>query len=199
MTQTAVIPPRRKKLSFEQYLLLPYDGRRTEFVDGEVIEMAEPSLGHIKIVKLLGTAIDTHIEQHRPDLACFSGPGVAYPRPGQSDGARDPDLVIATNEQWEELDQQTKAIFLRGNPPLLAIEVVSPGTVKIDTHDKRADYADAKVPEYWVVNPVDGYVSVWVLDGRMYSLKGHFEGTQPVQSELLPQWSMTAEQMLGRR
>ena len=32
-----------KTISFAEYLLLPYDGKRTEFVDGEIVEMAEAS------------------------------------------------------------------------------------------------------------------------------------------------------------
>ena len=189
----------QKKITFEQYLLLPYDGRRTEFVDGEIIEMTEPSLGNIKLTKALGALIDAYLEQHGLEWACFSGPGVAYPRPGQPDGVRDPDLVIAANTQWEALAQQTKALFLVKNPPLVVVEIVSPGTVKTDTHDKRADYADAQVPEYWVVNPVNSYVSVWVLDGRMYTLKGEFRAAQRVESNLLKQWEVSAGKMLGER
>jgi Uma2 family endonuclease len=197
MTGVQVAKP-KKKLSFEQYLLLPYTGQRTEFVDGEVIEMVEPSLGHIKITKDLGTALDSYLDQHHPAWSCFSGPGVAFPRPGRKDGVRDPDLVIATNEQWEEVEGQTKALFLKGNPPLLVIEIVSPGTVQTDTKDKVADYADAKVPEYWVVNPESGSVTVWHLEGRAYAKVGDFFGNEPVRSITLKEWSMTANQMLRR-
>ncbi|NEQ29835.1 MAG: Uma2 family endonuclease [Leptolyngbya sp. SIO4C5] len=196
MTKTSTAPPIPKRLTFEQYLLLPYDGRKTEFVDGEIVEMAEPGALHIKIVKRLGRKLDDHIDDNGLDLVCFSGPGIQIPQVGRRDSVRDPDLVVASNEQWQQVEAQTKALFLRDNPPMIAIEVVSPGTVKIDTYDKRADYADAKVPEYWVVNPVDSYVAVWVLDGRMYRLLGEFQDEEAVKSEVLPEWRLTANEML---
>ncbi|NJL85161.1 MAG: Uma2 family endonuclease [Leptolyngbyaceae cyanobacterium SM1_1_3] len=196
MTKTSIAPLTPRKLTFEQYLLLPYDGRKTEFVNGEIVEMAEPGALHIKVVKRLGRKIDHHIETHQLEFVCFSGPGIQIPQVGRRDGARDSDLVVATHEQWQQVEAQTKALFLRQNPPLIAIEVVSPGTVKVDTCDKRADYADARVPEYWVVNPVDSYVAIWVLDGRMYRLLGEFRGDETVNSEL-PHWELAASDMLA--
>jgi Uma2 family endonuclease len=43
-------PELKQKLTFEQYLLTPYDGRRTEFVNGEIIEVAPPTGRHLDIV-----------------------------------------------------------------------------------------------------------------------------------------------------
>ena len=197
MTKALTTPTLPKKLTFEQYLLLPYDGRKTEFVNGEIVEMTEPSPLHIDIIEIIGDALKAYFRQHDLDLVAKSGPGIQIPQVGRPDNSRDPDLIVCTQQQWRDLANQTKALFLLNNPPPLAIEVVSPGTVKTDTHDKRADYADAKVAEYWVVNPVDGYVAVWVLDGRMYRLLGEFHGSQSVKSEQLPNWEMTAVEMLA--
>ncbi|MEO0491328.1 MAG: Uma2 family endonuclease [Cyanobacteria bacterium J06659_2] len=194
---TATLAGASKKLTFEQYLLLPYDGRRTEFVDGEIIEMTEPSPLHIDIIEILGDLLKAYFRDHKLELVVKSGPGVQIPQVGRSDSSRDPDLVVCTKAQWAAMVNQTKALFLCDNASLLVLEVVSPDTVKTDTQDKRADYADAKVPEYWVVNPVDSYVSVWVLDGRIYIQKGEYRGQQKVESEVLEKWRTTAEEMLG--
>jgi Uma2 family endonuclease len=194
MTQTLA----KKKLSFEQYLLLPFDGRRTEFVDGEIIEMTEPSPLHIDIVEAIGDLLKSYFKANGLNLVVKSGPGVQIPQVGRPDRSRDPDLVVCTNEQWQAMAGLTKALFLRDNAPVLVIEVVSPGTVKTDTHDKRADYADAKVPEYWVVNPVDGYVATWVLDGRMYSPIGEYRGQEIVESNTLEHWQASADEMMSR-
>ena len=50
---TSVRAANQKKITFEQYLLTPYDGRRTEFVDGEIIDATELSPRHIDIVENL--------------------------------------------------------------------------------------------------------------------------------------------------
>ncbi|MEM9769441.1 MAG: Uma2 family endonuclease [Cyanobacteria bacterium P01_D01_bin.71] len=189
----------QKKLTFEQYLLTPYDGRRTEFVAGEIIDATELSPRHIDIVETLRERLKAYIRSHAPDLVVKSGPGVQIPQIGRPDNSRDPDLLICTKGQWQAMSGFTKALFLKGTPPLLTIEVVSPGTLKKDTQDNVGEYADAKIPEYWVVNPLPGYesVSVWVLDGRAYALKGEFKGEQPVQSDLLTLWDVTAAEMLA--
>lgn len=196
---TSVQAANQKKLTFEQYLLTPYDGRRTEFVNGEIVEVTEPSPLHIDIIENLTDLLKAYLRLHASDLVVKSGPGVQIPQVGRPDNSRDPDLLICTKTQWQAMAGFTKALFLKGTPPLLTIEVVSPGTIKKDTQDNVGEYADAKVSEYWVVNPLPGYesVSVWVLDGRAYTLKGEFKGVQPVQSELLTRWKFTAAEMLA--
>ena len=47
----------------------------------------------------------------------------------------------------------------------LVVEVVSPDDPSRDTQDKRLDYAEAGIPEYWIVNPLDETVTVLVLWG----------------------------------
>ena len=186
-----------RNYTFEEYLLTPYDGRRTELVDGEIVEVARPSQRHNRIQKRLLRALDDYAEQFDHDWAAYmNNSGVQIPRADRRDNSRTPDLVMATNAQWEMLDTQTESVFLRGNPPLLTIEVVSPGTVKKDVEDLVIEYALASVPEYWVVNPVDEMISVYVLQGNVYTLKGQYRGEQPVESELLKHWNATAAEML---
>ena len=53
-------------------------------------------------------------------------------------------------------------------------EVVSPDRPTRDTVTKRLDYAEARIPEYWIVNPIDETVTVLVLDGDAYVEHGVF-------------------------
>jgi Uma2 family endonuclease len=43
-----------------------------------------------------------------------------------------------------------------------------------DTKLKRADYAEAGIPEYWIVNPADETITVLTLDGAAYAEHGAF-------------------------
>ncbi|MEL6490843.1 MAG: Uma2 family endonuclease [Cyanobacteria bacterium J06621_3] len=91
-----------------------------------------------------------------------------------------------------------KAIFLEGNPPTLAIEVASPGDTARDTVDKRMEYAWAKVPEYWIINPVDGYVLVLVLDvdTNTYCEVGEYKDAESISSVLFPELKVSAKTLL---
>ncbi len=185
-------------ISFAEYLLLPYDGKKTELIDGHIIEMAEPSTLHILIIRALTRLLDQHIALQKYALECLSGPGVEIPRDGRKSDARDPDLIVCTRHQLRALRPLTKAMFLEGNPPLLAVEVSSPGNEPNDTVDKRLDYALAGVPEYWIINPVHDYVLVLVLNAvsKTYEEIGEYRGADAIKSILFPSLSVTASTLL---
>ena len=183
----------KSKLTFEEYLLTPYDGRRTEFVNGEIVELPAPTGRHLDIVSDLGDLLKAYLRTHKPDCLVRSGAEIKIP---QQSNSRNPDLLICTKAQWQVVRSQTKAEFLTGNPPLMTVEVVSPGNPKKDTQELVIEYASAQILEYWIVNPIDEVVSIYVLDGQAYTLKGKYRGEQPVESELLKHWNATAAEML---
>lgn len=185
-----------KLIHFSEYLLLPYDGKRTELVDGKIIDMTEASPLHIDIIDFLIDLIKAYLSDQSLDFVVRTGVGIEIPRTARPNNARDPDIVICQRQQWKAMRHLTKAIFLADNPPALAVEVVSPGNQTADTVDKRQEYALAKVPEYWIVNPVDGYVLVLVLDGDDYRELGEYRGNEPIESELLPALMVTADEIL---
>lgn len=187
-----------KTVSFSEYLLLPYDGKKTELVNGRIIEMSEPSTLHILIIRALTRLLDRHIAQQDYDLECISGPGVEIPRAGRKSDARDPDLIICSKAQLKELRPLTKSIFLEGNPPKLAVEVSSPGNEENDTIDKRLEYALAGIPEYWIINRMRDYVLVLSLDvgTATYSEVGEFRRTKLVESLLFPDLKVTTKTLL---
>lgn len=188
-----------KTTSLTEYLLLPYDGKKTEFVNGQIVTMAEASPLHVVIIKLLQKLLDAHIETTQAELETYSGVGVEIPRINRENNVRDPDLVVCSQAQWQAMLHLTKAIFAAGNPPALAVEVASPGNTERDTVDKQLEYALAKVPEYWIINPVDCYVLVLALssDGDTYAEVGEYRGTELVTSLLFPTLEVTAEALLA--
>lgn len=90
----------------------------------------------------------------------------------------------------------TKAVFAVGNPPALAIEVASPGNTARDTVDKRQEYAWAGVPEYWIVNPVDGCVLVLALADGEYQDVGEYRDSELISSLLFPHLEVSAAILL---
>lgn len=187
-----------KPLSFAEYLLLPYDGQKTELVDGQIIPMTEPSSLHINIIRALTKRLDRHIDDEGYKLECVSGPGIEIPRSGRKSDARDPDLIICQREQWQAMSHLTKSIFLEGNPPSLVVEVSSPGNESNDTVDKRLEYALANIPEYWIINPIRSYVLVLYLSPNtdIYQEVGEYRGSDLISSKLLPNLRVTAESLL---
>jgi Uma2 family endonuclease len=184
--------------SFAEYLLLPYDGKRTELVNGQIIAMTEPSTLHILIIRALTRLLDRYISAHDEALECISGAGIEIPRAGRRSDARDPDLIVCSREQLQALRPLTKAMFLEGNPPLLVVEVSSPGNEANDTVDKRLEYALAGIPEYWILNRMRGYVLVLALsaDTGTYREIGEYRGAELISSVLFCDLQVAAATLL---
>lgn len=72
-----------------------------------------------------------------------------------------PDLILA----------EAANISLRGieGRALLVVEVLSPRTRTTDRTLKRAKYAEARVPWYWIVDPDAASVAILALDGDHYA------------------------------
>ena len=192
------MPELLTKTSLAEYLLLPYDGKKTELVNGQIIHMAEASPLHADIIHFLQKVLDAHSEAQTLSFAVRSGVGIEIPRTDRDNNVRDPDLVVCDQAQWQAMRHLSKAIFCRGNPPALAIEVASPGGTSRDTVDKRLEYALAKVPEYWIINPVNGYVLVLIFnhDTGTYDELGEYRDKELVASELLPNLKLSAQTLL---
>jgi Uma2 family endonuclease len=67
------------------------------------------------------------------------------------------------------------------------MEVVSPGKEarERDLEEKRHDYAKAKIPEYWIVDPKTKTITVLTLSGRSYKVHGEFKSGEHAASKLL--------------
>ncbi|MDN5857085.1 MAG: Uma2 family endonuclease [Pseudonocardia sp.] len=68
-------------------------------------------------------------------------------RPGY---VRIPDLVVVTGDGLRR--RAREGGIIRAREVVLAVEVLSPGSSRIDRTLKRAEYADAGIPYYWVID-----------------------------------------------
>ena len=70
--------------------------------------------------------------------------------PNQTEGHRIPDMMIAFNvDRQRAVRQNGYSINEQGKPPEFVLEIASENTGKRDYIDKRRDYANFGVPEYW--------------------------------------------------
>ena len=71
------------------------------------------------------------------------------------------------------------------------MEIVSPDEPERDTHTKRRDYAEARISEYWIVNPLDETITVLTLAGDAYTEAGVFDRGQHADSICLDGFTVT--------
>ena len=68
----------------------------------------------------------------------------------------------------------------------LVAEVVSLDHPERDLVEKRADYAEAGIPEYWIVDPREETITVLALEGNAYAEHGEFSRGDTARSAPAP-------------
>jgi Uma2 family endonuclease len=169
----------------EQYLALTNQTNHLiEFSDGTIEALPMPTSGHQVIVAFLYDLFRAVVGRNGGKV--LFAPLRLRVRPGK---LREPDILMlldATDPRYQD------AYWLGAD---LVVEVVSPDRPERDTEEKPRDYAEAGVPEYWIVNPLDASITVLVLDGRAYRLHGRFGRGGRATSQLLPGFSVSVDEV----
>ncbi|NET59746.1 MAG: Uma2 family endonuclease [Symploca sp. SIO2E6] len=192
MTHTPV------KLTFEQYL--QYDDgtdNRYELWDRELIPVPPESEENGWIVEWLRDEFVQSIKRRLVKIIPYE---LQVPSNPQN---RFPDLVVL-REEHIKLTKKRRTITLDMPPPQLVIEVVSPyrhqrdDNYKRDYIEKRKQYEERGIPEYWIVDPQARVVIVLLLVNGSYP-STEFSGNQRIVSQTFPQLELTAAQILEAR
>jgi Uma2 family endonuclease len=146
-------------LTYEDYALLPQDGRRWELVAGEFVVAPPPLTPHQAVVFELSGQFREQLRDRKLARVLPSPIDVIFDRTNTVQ----PDLVVVKMAHMS-------IITRRGvdGVPDLVVEVVSPHNPAQDLVLKRHVYERFKVPEYWIVDPDERSVVVLALDGRAY-------------------------------
>ena len=166
--------------SEEEYLVLTdHRNRLVEFTDGFLEVLPMPTDKHQGILGFLYLAFFNFAEP-RGGKVRFS-PLRLRIRPGKF---REPDLLLLLSAA----DSRRQNRFWLGAD--LALEVVSEEKPERDLVDKRGDYAEGHVPEYWIVNPQTETITVLCLRGDVYEEAGVYRRGESAASMLLPDFSV---------
>lgn len=129
---------------------LPEDGHRYELIDGSLLVSPTPRVAHqimaLSTYRLLYAAAPAGL------LVLAAPAAVAL----ADDTEVQPDVLVAPRGQFTEKELD--------GPPLLAVEVLSPSTRRVDLLLKRDRYQAAGIPSYWLLDPTEPSITVLELD-----------------------------------
>ena len=168
-----------------QYLRLTEHTRRLiEFTDGRLEVLPMPTDRHQVILSFLFLALFPLVRDSGGTVL-FSPLRLRI----RKDKYREPDLLLVRNAN----DARRRNDYWRGAD--WVAEVVSPDWPARDTVTKRVDYAEACIPEYWIVNPIDETVTLLVLDGDAYTEHGVFRRGAHATSACLEGFSVNVTEL----
>jgi len=129
---------------------MPDDGRRYELIGGAIVMTSAPGPAHQRVSRrllaLLEAAIPAgHEAFHAPIDLDLHG-----------DERVQPDLIVVPTSSVGE----TRLSL----PALLVVEILSAGSGIHDTVTKRAVYAAAGIPAYWIIDPAADEITALRLD-----------------------------------
>jgi len=177
-----LLPP-QGEWSEEEYLVLTdHRARLVEFTDGFLEPLPMPTLEHQRILGFLYVIFSQFFRAHGGEVI-FAPLRLRI----RQRKYREPDLLLLLSAS----DSRSKSRYWEGAD--LALEVVSKDKPERDLIDKRYDYAEAKVPEYWIVNPQTETITVLRLSGDAYQEAGVYRRGQSATSVLRPDFSVAVD------
>jgi Uma2 family endonuclease len=179
--------PRQGCWTYEAYAALPEDGMRYEIMQGVLSMTPAPEPEHQRISKKIAFCLYTHIDAQ--------GLGEIFYAPIDVTLGADlfqPDVLVILHEHLDRI--QAKRIV--GAPDLI-VEILSPGSLVTDRVIKRSAYERAGVAEYWLVDPKQKAIEVFVLENDIYVSVGLFTGEQRLVSRIVPEIAVPVAQFFG--
>lgn len=147
--------PKEESFTVDYIYSLP-EGKRAELIDGQVYDMAPPFRSHQKLVSELHYLIKDYIKKNNGTCEIYPAPFAVFIANDDKNYV-EPDIsVICDRNKLSDRGCE-------GAPDLI-VEVVSPGSRKMDYSTKNTLYADNGVREYWIVDPKMERVTVYYYE-----------------------------------
>ena len=163
-----VTPPSGGEWTVELLDQLPDDNLKYEILDGILLVSPSPIPRHQRAIFRLGRILD---DACPADLELFIAPLDWRPDERTS---LEPDLLVVAKDRIGEKNIQEN--------PAIVVEVLSPSSRRYDRLLKFGRYAEAGIPQYWIVDPDRPSVEVYDLDDQgAYRLTASAEGDAQVE------------------
>jgi len=182
----AYLFPPQGEWSEDDYLSLEAN-RPVEYTDGAIEVLPMPTTSHQLILSFLFGLLAAYLKERLPgSLAAFASlPALIGPRK-----YREPDIMVMLAGHLERVHEQY------WERPDLVMEIVSSGNRDHDLKKKRREYAQAGIPEYWIVDPQEEIISVLGSPegGSSYRVGGAYRSGDLARSTLLLGFSVPVQQ-----
>jgi Uma2 family endonuclease len=173
--------------SEEQYLkITDYSRTLIEFTDGKIEVLPMPTDHHQIIIAYLYRQFFAFLTP-LGGVVLFAALRVRM----RNRKYREPDLLVLRDAK----DPRRQNRYWLGVD--LVVEVVSEDDPERDTVTKRADYAEAAIPEYWIVNPLDATITVLTYGEGSYREHGIFTQGETASSVLLAGFSVAVSEVFA--
>ncbi|MDK2887512.1 MAG: hypothetical protein PWP72_390 [Thermoanaerobacter sp.] len=164
-----------KKHTYTDYCKLP-EGAPYQLIGGEFVLTPAPSTYHQIISMKLEFQIVTFVTRQNLGLVLHAPIDVYL---GETETYQ-PDIIFIARERMNIIEPQR----INGAPDLV-VEILSPTTAYYDLRKKFKVYERCGVKEYWIVDPEEKSIQVFLLKEGRFVLDQEAEQTGEISSRVL--------------
>lgn len=132
----------RERLTYNEFCSRIHE-QKADLIHGEIFMASPATIQHEDAVDFLGAVLRVYVK--RKKLGIVVGSRVAMKL--SEEDAPEPDLIFVRKERMSLLGNTE--IF---GPADVAVEMISPGSRRLDAVEKKDLYAAFGVPEYWLID-----------------------------------------------
>jgi Uma2 family endonuclease len=165
------------RLTYDDFCLLPDDGKRREIINGELFVAPSPDTAHQRAVVRLLAHLGQFVESHKLGEVFV---GLFDVLLSEFDVV-EPDLLFISNARANVLTDAN----VQGAPDLV-IEILSETTEERDRTIKVSLYGKFDVQEYWIIDPEGPAAEVYRRGEKGLELVAKLSATDALNSPLFP-------------
>ncbi len=158
---------------------------RVELINNELYDLPMPTVSHQRASARLQYALHSFVLEKKQGEV-FSAP-LDVILGNLESVVLQPDLLFVSTERAGIIQS-----YIYGAPDLV-VEIISPSSVVRDSVIKKDLYEAHGVREYWLLDPANRAIEVFVLENNRYRLDNYALSTGPVRSVVLPGFEVQAE------
>ena len=163
-----------KKWTYEEYYKLD-DDKRYEVLGGELIMAPAPYSDHQEISFNLVILFES-ARKDNPGKIFYAPIDVIF----DDNNVIQPDILFIKKENL--FIRKKRGVF--GSPDLV-VEILSPSSIKRDRYEKKEIYRKFGVKEYWIVDPANLSIEVFLLENEEYKLHSMATENGEIKSYIL--------------
>lgn len=174
----------KKKISFEDYLLMPEINHPYEIIDGEFMPSPAPIPAHQRMSANIFKRLDEHVEAENLGIVLFAPIDIILQRHPLR--TRQPDVLFIHKDKLSGTGfDAIEELQILEIAPDLVIEVLSASDTQKVLSGKLADYQRIGVKECWLVSREARSVEVLQLTKEQSQSLGHFGLGEAIRSQVL--------------
>lgn len=177
----------KKKFTYDDYLKTPED-KRYELIEGELIMTPSPVTRYQRISRKIEFRLEKFVTEN--DLGeVFYAPCDVYL---DNENVVQPDILFISKERLNVIGEKN----IQGAPDLI-VEILSESSAYRDLVKKKKIYASFGVKEYWIVDPEEKTVEIYLLGNNAFTLSKRFNENDILSSPLLTRLEIDLAQIFA--